>query len=182
MKPWCVGARAIAAVFVAWLTMVAQAVAQEADETTTTSRQATPNTLIEQSGSELNQVEPSPEGSGTILITNRPVEVRAGPSASASVLYGFPAGRPFRLIGREAGFAKIQDLHSIATGWIDEAALGQPSRVEGASVRTAPQATQYNENAATASVRQGEGQPPKQTRRSGQGPLSGFLGGLFGNR
>jgi hypothetical protein len=184
MKLWCLGTRAIAAVFVAWLTMVAAAVAQEAEaERSAASPQTTPNTVIDQSGSEPNQVEPTPEGSGTILTTNRPVEVRAGPSASASVLYGFPAGRPFRLMGREAGFAHIQDLHSTATGWIDETAVGQPSSVETTSAPSAPQATQYNEDAATASTRQGEDQPPStQTRRSGQGPLSGFLGGLFGNR
>ena len=182
MKLWCVGTRAIATVFVAWLTMVAAAVAQEAEETPAASPQATPNTVIEQGGSEPNQVAATPEGSGTILTTNRSVEVRAGPSASASVLYGFPARRPFRLIGREAGFAHIQDLPSNATGWIDETAVGQPSSVETTSVPSAAQATQYNEDAATASVRQGEDEPPpKQTRSSGQGPLSGFLGGLFGN-
>lgn len=59
----------------------------------------------------------SPNG-GTILVTKRPVQVLAGPSLSAAVLYGFPAGRPFRLIGRDAGFAQIQDLKSSATGWI----------------------------------------------------------------
>ena len=47
----------------------------------------------------------------------------ASPSSSAPVLYGFPAGRPFRVIGRSAGFAHIQDLKSSASGWIDEAAL-----------------------------------------------------------
>ena len=43
-------------------------------------------------------------------------------------MYGFPAGRPFRVIGREAGFVQIQDLKSSASGWIDEAALAPPPR------------------------------------------------------
>jgi hypothetical protein len=41
-------------------------------------------------------------------------------------MYGFPAGRPFRVIGREGGFVQIKDLKSTASGWIDEAALAAP--------------------------------------------------------
>jgi hypothetical protein len=41
-------------------------------------------------------------------------------------MYGFPAGRPFRVIGREGGFVQIKDLKSSASGWIDEAALAAP--------------------------------------------------------
>ena len=67
-------------------------------------------------------------GSGIILVAKQPVEVRASPSSSAPALYGFPAGRPFRVIGREGGFAHIQDLKSSASGWIDEAALARPPR------------------------------------------------------
>ena len=67
-------------------------------------------------------------GSGIILVAKQPVEVRASPSSSAPALYGFPAGRPFRVIGREGGFAHIQDLRSSASGWIDEAALARPPR------------------------------------------------------
>ena len=48
-------------------------------------------------------------GSGIILVAKQPVEVLASPSSSAPALYGFPAGRPFRVIGREGGFAHIQD-------------------------------------------------------------------------
>jgi hypothetical protein len=189
MKPWRVELRAIAAVLAAWLTMPVQAVAQDT-ETPAAVPQVTPNSLIGQSGAEAGQAAPAPADAGAVAITNRPVEVRAGPSASATVLYGFPAGRPFRLIGREAGFARIQDLNSIATGWIDETALGRPAPVEATSVRSAPQPAPYNENAATASAGQGEVQPsPEQnlirkSRRtgSGQGPISGFLGRLFSNR
>jgi hypothetical protein len=41
-------------------------------------------------------------------------------------MYGFPAGRPFRVIGREGGFVQIKDLRSSASGWIDETALAAP--------------------------------------------------------
>jgi hypothetical protein len=72
------------------------------------------------------------EGAGKILISKRPIEMLAAPSSSASAMYGFPAGRPFRLIDREAGFARIQDLKSGASGWIEEAAL-EPAKVPKAS-------------------------------------------------
>ena len=161
-----------AAAFIALLAMACQAGAQEATgETTGALPQETSTSPIEEGGAAVDQ---APAGSG-ILVTKRPVEVLAGPSSSASVLYGFPAGRPFRLIGRDAGFAQIQDLKSSATGWIDETALAQPSP---------------SETAATASTKQDTGTPaPEQSpvqkpgRANGrQRPLSGFLGGLFGTR
>ena len=111
---------------------------------------------------------------GKVVVSNRPVEVLAAPSSSSSVLYGFPAGRPFRLIGREAGFAHIQDLKSSATGWIDSAAVAE-APAEGTSASFAPRQTPT----AIASPQQGAAQqPPSNARR---GPLGGFLGGLFGN-
>jgi hypothetical protein len=151
-------------------------VAQEAtEETTRALPQETSTPPVKEGGAAVDQAA---AGSG-IFVTKRPVEVLAGPSSSASVLYGFPAGRPFRLIGRDAGFAQIQDLKSSATGWIDETALAQPSPSEAAS---AP-------SAATASIKQDAGtltpeQSPVQKpgRPKSQGPLSGFLGGLFGTR
>jgi hypothetical protein len=77
------------------------------------------------------------EGAGKILISKRPIEMLAAPSSSASAMYGFPAGRPFRLIDREAGFARIQDLKSGASGWIEEAAL-EPAKVPKASAPSKP--------------------------------------------
>ena len=74
----------------------------------------------------IEQADPSQPGAGMILVARKPVELRSGPSASAAVLFGFPAGRPFRVIGREGGFAHIKDLRSSASGWIDEAALTAP--------------------------------------------------------
>ena len=92
-----------------------------------------PTEQAEPTGEAVDKSEPAGEadehaeselpGSGIILVAKQPVEVRASPSSSAPALYGFPAGRPFRVIGREGGFAHIQDLKSSASGWIDEAAL-----------------------------------------------------------
>jgi len=73
-----------------------------------------------------------------ILVSRQPIGLLASPSPSASVLYGFPAGRPFRVIGHDAGFAHIQDLKSSASGWIDEAALEGPPRVPVASAYPQP--------------------------------------------
>ena len=132
-------------------------------------------TLSEEGGAAVDQ---APAGSG-ILVTKRPVEVLAGPSSSASVLYGFPAGRPLRLIGRDAGFAQIQDLKSSATGWIDETALAQPSPSEAASAPSEP--TLAPRNAGTPAPEQSPVQKPGRANGR-QRPLSGFLGGLFGTR
>ena len=102
-----------------------------------------PTEQAEPTGETIGEPEPAGEadehaefelpGSGIILVAKQPVEVRASPSSSAPALYGFPAGRPFRVIGREGGFAHIQDLRSSASGWIDEAALARPPRDPAAS-------------------------------------------------
>ena len=79
--------------------------------------------------------QPELPGADMILVSKQPIGLLASPSSSASVLYGFPAGRPFRVIGRDGGFAHIKDLQSNANGWIDEAALAPPSN---APVSSAP--------------------------------------------
>ena len=117
---------------------------------------------------------PDATNSGTILVSKRAVEVRAGPSPSASILYGFPPGRPLRVIGREGDFVQIQDLKSSATGWIDKTALAAAPSVTATPVASEtpaePQAAPLNQ----ASERRGI--------FGGQGGLSGFLGGVFGTR
>lgn len=50
--------------------------------------------------------QPEPPGSGMILVSRQPVAVLASPSSSAPTMYGFPAGRPFRVIGHDGGFAQ----------------------------------------------------------------------------
>jgi hypothetical protein len=115
--------------------------------------------------------------SGKVVVSSRPVEVLAGPSSASSVLYGFPAGRPFRLISREAGFAHIQDLKSSATGWVDNTALAE-APAEGTSASYAPR----QNPAAKESSQQNAAQQPSYSQPSTarRGPLDGILGGLFG--
>jgi hypothetical protein len=69
-----------------------------------------------------------------ILVSRKPVEVLASPSATAPAMFGFPAGRPFRVIGREGAFVQIKDLRSSATGWIDATALAAPPPSRAPSV------------------------------------------------
>jgi hypothetical protein len=101
----------------------------------------------------VDQAEPTgPLGSGMIFVSKRPFEMLAGPSSSAVALYGFPAGRPFRLIGHESGFAHVQDLKSGATGWIDETAFEQSPHVPAPSAVSKPKPAPRNQTAATASA------------------------------
>jgi len=94
----------------------------------------------EPSGDAVEQAKPAGEavpqaeqselpGAGMILVSRQPIKVLASPSSSAATTYGFPAGRPFRVIGHNGGFAQIQDVKSGASGWIDEAAVSPPPNV-----------------------------------------------------
>jgi hypothetical protein len=109
------------------------------------------------------------------LVTKSAVKVLSGPWASAPLLYGFPPGRPLRLIARDAGFAQIQDLKSGATGWIDETALAQSLQSEAVSPNEPMVAP-----STTASIKQDAKSNPGPAAR--ERPASGFLGGLFGPR
>src|SRR5262245_22158036 len=135
--------------------------------------------------------------SGIILVARLPVEVRASPSSSAPTLYGFPAGRPFRVIGHEGGFAHIQDLKSSASGWIDEAALAQPPIAPETSAPAQPKPFSVGRTPTNPSA--SAGQKPKTTqkdsavtadsevatqpdrRRPGLFGRGGLFGGIFGN-
>lgn len=159
---------------------------------------------------EVQAPPPKPiEGAGKILISKRPIEMLAAPSSTASAMYGFPAGRPFRLIDREAGYARIQDLKSGASGWIDEAAL-EPARMPAASAPATPKptarahpkaaptpkataakpkATAAKPSApkkATAEAETAEPDPAQPPKRGGlfggKGPIAGILQGAFGAR
>jgi len=131
--------------------------------------------------------------SGKIMVSKRPVQVLAAPSSSASAMYGFPAGRPFRAIGRQAGFVRIQDVKSGASGWIEEAALAPaPERPKPtaapATARTgkaaAPaKAKPTSKNATAETLAPADAEPaPTQTKRRGLfgGGGGGLFGGLFG--
>jgi hypothetical protein len=137
-----------------------------------------------------------PELPGIVLVAKQPVEVRASPSHSAPTLYGFPAGRPFRVIGREGGFAHIQDLKSSASGWIDEAALALPPRAPTTSAPVQPSAfsTDVKPNRPSGGPRpratqkdgtitaDTEAAPKPDRKRSGLFGRVGLFGGIFRNR
>lgn len=59
----------------------------------------------------------------TDAVASRPTSVRSGPSETAPMMYGFPAGRAVRVIGSDGAFAHIQDVESGADGWIEKDAL-----------------------------------------------------------
>lgn len=185
MRSAHLGARAIVALISALLAMSVQATAQDAaGDKTGALRQEAPTSPIAKNGDAVDPAEPTgPTGSGMIPVSKRSIEVLAGASSSASALYGFPAGRPFRLIGRNAGFAQIQDLKSGAAGRTDETALAVapsvavapvPSESPATSVPSEPRPAPLNQ---TAERRDIFGSGPT----GGQGVLSGLLGGVFGN-
>ena len=136
--------------------------------------------------------EPEPMGAGMILVSRQPVAVLASPSPSAPAMYGFPAGRQFRVIGRDGGFAHIQDLKSSASGWIEEAALAPPPRVP--PLQTEPSAVSRNpanpsadlKPNATKNDRTGTANPEGTTQPDRRPPglfgRGGVFGGIFGNR
>jgi hypothetical protein len=116
------------------------------------------------SGEAVDQAAPTnlPE-EGTILVSKRPVEVLSGPSATSSVMYGFPAGRQFRVVGRQGDFAQIKDVVSGASGWINEAALAEPPSMPSA---TSPSWSQPG--ASGSRVTGPADAKPKATRRDSQ--------------
>lgn len=124
--------------------------------------------------------------SGKIVVSKRPVEVLASPSASASAMFGFPAGRPFRVLGGDGNYVKIQDLKSGASGWIEEAALAPaPPPVPAASTRRGgtspkPSGSPTRRRAASPDTSTAAAEPkPKRQRAK---PFGGLFGGLFGGR
>jgi hypothetical protein len=164
-----------------------------------------PNEQKEQTGEGIKEPEQAEEaaedseqpelpGSGMILVSRQPIGLLASPSPSASVLYGFPAGRPFRVIGRDGGFAHIKDLQSNANGWIDETSLapsgpiGSPppqpkpysvSRIppRDSWAGSKPKATKNNSTATAES----EAATPPVRKRPGLFGGGGLFGGIFGN-
>ena len=158
-------------------------------------------------GDAVEQAEPlGPGGSGMILVSKGSIQMLASPSSSAPVMYGFPAGRRFRLIGRDGSFAQIQDLKSGASGWIDEAAVEPPPRAPAVSVPYKPKSVAGKQKPAAASAdskpkaTKKDTQPtaetevaaepdPAQTGKrpgffglgdnSGEGGVAGFLGKVF---
>ncbi len=48
---------------------------------------------------------------------------RSQPVSASPVLFAYSVGRPLRVIAREAGFVRVQDLGSGQLGWVKETAL-----------------------------------------------------------
>jgi hypothetical protein len=48
---------------------------------------------------------------------------RLHPSSASPVMFAYSVGRPLRVISREDGFARVQDLGSGQLGWVRESAL-----------------------------------------------------------
>ena len=175
-------ARTIALLLVVLLAPNATTLAQESDNPTsealTPPSVTSPNAVVAGSQS---------TATGVPHVTNRAVQVLAAPSSSASVLYGFPAGRPVRVIGEEAGFAQIQDMKSSATGWVEQAALTE-SAIEAPVVSSqserdsAGEAASIQQSGASFAPTQNSGQSSGRRGNSRNGPLSGFFGGIFGGR
>ena len=136
---------------------------------------------LKPAGEANEHAEPVLPGSNIILVARQAVEVRASPSSSAPTLYGFPAGRPFRVIGREGGFAHIQDLKSNASGWIDEAALAQPPIAPGSASAEPFSAHGQPAQKSSAVTPRAEAAPQPERRRPGLFGRGGLFGGIFGN-
>jgi hypothetical protein len=141
--------------------------------------------------------QPESAGSGPILVSRQPIAMLASPSSSAPTLYGFPAGRPFRVIGHNGGFAQIKDLRSGATGWIDEAALApapgspavsapsQPKPVaasrKSAEPSTAPKPKATKKDSQVTAGSEETAEPVQTPKRPGLFGGGGLFGGIFGN-
>lgn len=148
-----------------------------------------PSTEAEQPAKPEITGEPLDEAlAGKVLVSKRPVQVLAEPSASASAMFGFPAGRPFRAISKQDGFIRIQDVRSGASGWIEEAALAPAptkpvaatpsSGSRSASSGSRPSKKRSGSPAETATAEPEPAAPaPKRRGLFGGG---GLLGGLFG--
>jgi len=123
---------------------------------------------------------------GKVLVSRRPVQVMSEPSASASAMFGFPAGRPFRAISRKDGFIRIQDVRSGASGWIEEAALAPaPTKPIVAAPSSASRSTESGSGRpstgrSTSDTAAALPEPAPQPKRRGLFGGGGILGGLFG--
>jgi len=130
--------------------------------------------------------------SGKIMVAKHPVKVLAAPSSSASAMYGFPAGRPFRAIGRENGFVRIQDVKSGASGWIEEAALAPAPKRPAAAPATTRRKSKPVTSAKSKPTRKkstaealapADAEPaPAPRKRRGLFGGGGIFGGLFGGQ
>lgn len=165
-------------------------------------QEATTQEQADQPAENVDQTEPSADETmdqagqtdfpdeGIILVSRRPIEVLSGPSTTSSVMYGFPAGRQFRVIGRQGDFAQIKDVGSGASGWINEAALAEPPSVAAPTQSRPAGQTQYSADpkpratrkaGQTAADSEAPSEPVETRKRpglfGGGGPFRGLFGG-----
>jgi hypothetical protein len=69
------------------------------------------------------RVEGSAHRNQWVQIAGYTTVAHAQPSASSPVVFAYPIGQQLRVIAREAGFARVQDLGSGHLGWIEETSL-----------------------------------------------------------
>ena len=85
---------------------------------------------------------------------------RLHPTPTSPVLFAYSVGRPLRVISREGGFARVQDLGSGQLGWVRETSLApftggyrqRDERVAEPVVAAAPPATTVAEPASEVVV------------------------------
>ena len=145
---------------------------------------ATDTTSAIDTGENAAPLPPDSPLAGKILVSKRPVEVLAAPSASASAMYGFPAGRPFRALSREGDYIRIQDVKSGASGWIEEAALAPappPVAAPAPGSRATAKATPRKKR-KFAPETETAAQAPEPRKKRGIFGGDGLFGGLFGRR
>jgi hypothetical protein len=113
-----------------------------------------------------------------IQVAARPSPVRAGPSETAPMLYGFPAGRQLRVINCDGDFAQVKDVESGAQGWIKESALATSMLTASISPQAAPKSKPAKSTwQASAEIDTPDPvEPIPQTRERG-GVLGGGRGG-----
>ena len=58
-----------------------------------------------------------------VQIADYTTVVRSRPGGASPALFASSVGRPFRVIAREAGFVRVQDLGSGQLGWVKETSL-----------------------------------------------------------
>ncbi|MGH6865862.1 MAG: hypothetical protein ACREDO_06800 [Methyloceanibacter sp.] len=118
---------------------------------------------------------------GELQVAARPSVVRAGPSESAPMLYGFPAGRQVRVASEQQGFVDIVDVESGAQGWMQQGDVA--AKVVMASTEPEPAGLRPYRNAAADFERPDISAPtPSEGRRGmfkGRGGLAGLMHRAF---
>lgn len=127
--------------------------------------------------------QPEPPGSGMILVSRQPVAVLASPSSSAPTMYGFPAGRPFRVIGHDGGFAQYPGAAGLTRSARAAATQFRPPRLRlKRSLSQSGETLQTRRPVTTNSGVTADSEAATQhRRRPGLFGRGGVFGGIFRN-